>query len=256
MADEKLDQRYLESLAKEEHAALMGRLVRVRAINGYADGIASDTFDIDVAVDRVVVRVLETHDGDLDCWMDEWLDPVYPVEIVERGGLPESLHACWIYGNSRSLGGGFEPGDICAMADGTPWIHIADKPWRINVADKPQPRLDPHEIAKALGGEVCDPPPRYGHLMGLMRNWSAERRSGQADGRRETIADIHRRNAADDKPCPICGGIEGCAHPLPDRQRVEAKIRPFRLMLSEALRPVIERLDSLEGIVRRQGNVG
>lgn len=111
----RLSESYLETLALNEYEALRGRLVRVRAINGYADDIASDTFHPDMTGEPVVVRVGNASvRDDIHRWMDEWLDPAYPVEIVSRGDLPATLHSCWIYGNCRSLDGGFEPGDIWA----------------------------------------------------------------------------------------------------------------------------------------------
>lgn len=39
---------------------------------------------------------------------------------------------------------------------------------RIRILDKPKRRLDPEEIARKLGGKLCDPPPRFRHLVGFM----------------------------------------------------------------------------------------
>lgn len=149
----RLSEGYLESLAEDEYKRLKGRLVRVRAINGYADDIASDTFHPDMTGEPVVVRIGEASiRDDIHRWMDEWLDPAYPVEIVSRGDLPATLHSCWIYGNCRSLDGGFEPGDIWAMiGEHCDFLPI-------------------EEIARRLGGKVCDPPPKHRHMLAFLAN--------------------------------------------------------------------------------------
>jgi hypothetical protein len=155
MEDKKrLDPKYLEQLAEEEYRELAGKLVRVGAINGYANGVCSDTFLPDMLGEPVIVRVNENAGkGDIHRWMDEWLDPAYSVEIVERGNLPESLCSCWIYGNCRSLDGGLELGDIYAVV-------ASPKIARIRNTSKCAEKIDIQEIAKRLGAEVCDPPPR------------------------------------------------------------------------------------------------
>jgi hypothetical protein len=164
MEDKKrLDPKYLEQLAEEEYRELAGKLVRVGAINGYASGVGSDTFLPDMLGEPVIVRVNENAGKeDTHRWMDEWLDPAYSVEIVERGGLPEDLCLCWIYGNCRSLYGGFEPGDIYAVV-------ASPKIARIRNTSKCAEKINIQEIAKRLGADICDPPERYRHLMGFMR---------------------------------------------------------------------------------------
>lgn len=164
MEDKKrLDPKYLEQLAEEEYRELAGKLVRVGALNGCANGVCSDTFLSDMLGEPVIVRINENAGkGDIHRWMDEWLDPAYSVEIVERGNLPESLCSCWIYGNCRSLDGAFEPGDIYAVV-------ASPKIARIRNTSKCAEKIDIQEIAKRLGAEICDPPERYRHLMGFMR---------------------------------------------------------------------------------------
>ena len=64
---------------------------------GFAGG-----FHPDMTGKPVIVRIGQASiKDDIHRWMDEWLDPAYPVEIVERGDLPETIHSCWIYGNCR-----------------------------------------------------------------------------------------------------------------------------------------------------------
>jgi len=162
MEDKKrLDPKYLECLAEEEYAQLEGCLVRVLALNGYANDVASDTFYPDMAGKPVVVRIQKAgKESDLHRWMDEWLDPCYPVEIVERGDLPESLGSCWIYGVCRSLDGRLEAGDIYAVVSDLKKIkHIGQRAEKIDIQD----------IAKRLGAEICEPPERFRHMMGFMR---------------------------------------------------------------------------------------
>jgi len=143
-----IDPRYLEILAEEEYECLKGCLVRVLAINGYADEIASDTFLADMVGEPVIVRIGKASvRDDIHRWMDEWLDPAYPVEIVERGNLPDTLHSCWIYGTARSLYGGIEAGDI--------WAVVSERPKGLDIED----------IAARLGGKVRKPPPQYAQLV-------------------------------------------------------------------------------------------
>lgn len=112
-----LDSKYLEELADSEYQDLAGKLVRVRVINGYATE-NSETFYPDMLGKPVIVCIsINEYTEDRHRWMDEWLDPAYSVEIIERGDLPKDLRGCWIYGNSRSLEGGFEPGDIYAVVN-------------------------------------------------------------------------------------------------------------------------------------------
>lgn len=48
---------------------------------------------------------------------------------------------------------------------GTRRIKILDKPKeRIRILDEPKRRIDPHELARRLGGKVCDPPPQFAQL--------------------------------------------------------------------------------------------
>jgi hypothetical protein len=112
-----LDSKYLEELADNEYRDLVGKFVRVSAINGYANEACSDTFRPNMLGKPVIVCINTDEHNDRHRWMDEWLDPVYSVEIVERGDLPKDLRFCWIYGNSRSLKGDFEPGDIYAVVN-------------------------------------------------------------------------------------------------------------------------------------------
>jgi len=150
----KLDPKYLEILAEEEFHRLKGSLVRVRAINGYANDIASDTFYPDTVGEPTIVRIGEADiREDIHRWMDEWLDPVYPVEIVSYGNLPQTLHSCWICGNSRSLYGGFEPGDIWAI-------------------DHSLSKIE--DIASRLGGKICDPPPNRKHMIKFLADRDRE----------------------------------------------------------------------------------
>lgn len=145
---------YLEFLSEEEYGRLKGCLVRVCALNGYANDAMSDTFLPDMTGKPVIVRIDEASvRDDLHRWMDEWLDPAYPVTVVDHGDLPKDLHSCWIYGNCRSLDGGFEPGDIWAVVKPVCNLPPIEKP------------LDIQKIAERLGGEVREPPPRYRHLV-------------------------------------------------------------------------------------------
>jgi hypothetical protein len=155
-----LDPKYLELLAEEEYEQFKNCLVRVQALNGYADNVASDTFYPDMFEKPVIVRIQKADkERDLHHWMDEWLDPIYPVEIVERGDLPEGLRSCWIYGICRSLDGRFESGDIYAVVSDLKVRHTGQLIEKINIQD----------IAKRMGAKICDPPAKFRHLMGFMR---------------------------------------------------------------------------------------
>jgi hypothetical protein len=170
MEDKKrLDPKYLEQLAEEEYRELAGKLVRVGAINGYANEVCSDTFLPDMLGEPVIVRVNQnTGKEDIHRWMDEWLDPAYSVEIVERGNLPESLCSCWIYGNCRSLDGAFEPGDIYAVVASPKIARIRNTSKcaeKIRNTSKCYEKIDIQDIAKRLGAEICDPPSRLEQLV-------------------------------------------------------------------------------------------
>lgn len=111
-----------ERLALEEYESLKGRLVRVSACMGYID---EDSVDLDCGDKPAVVRVLETRRDDILRWMDdECLDPVYDVEVVERGGLPLDLRSCWIYGTTQRTDGQTESGSIIEVLDSAPLEHL------------------------------------------------------------------------------------------------------------------------------------
>jgi hypothetical protein len=166
----RLDPEYLERLAEAEYDALAGCLVRVRALNGYANEAASDTFNPEMTGKPVVVRISEASiRDDIHRWMDEWLDPAYPVEIVERGDLPESLHGCWIYGNCRSLDGGLEAGDIWAVLPEPPTREQIRRDLKEQLERmKAEEALDIEDIAARLGGKVCAPPANRRHMLAFM----------------------------------------------------------------------------------------
>lgn len=99
----------LETQAMQEYVSLLGKVVEVRQLSGY---VGEDSADFSCTGTKV--RICTTDRSDILRWMDdEWLDPVYNVEIVERGGMsfagpgepvvPEKIpRSCWIYGTSRS----------------------------------------------------------------------------------------------------------------------------------------------------------
>lgn len=81
----------LEARATADHKAVAGRMFSVTEINGYGgypdSPDDSDYFKLD---NPIVVRVRQkpTKD-DLLRWQDEWLDPIWEVDVIS--GLPENL---------------------------------------------------------------------------------------------------------------------------------------------------------------------
>jgi hypothetical protein len=110
-----LEEANCEVAAMEEYEAHLGKRVRVKTISGYRDDNNSYDFSCD---DNVIVRVVDTPHMDIVRWMDDdHLDPVWNVEMVERGGLPEDLRSCWIYGSTQIPFGCPEPSDVIEIIE-------------------------------------------------------------------------------------------------------------------------------------------
>lgn len=103
-----MDKQELEQAAVADYTRLLGKVVPVFHISGY---IGEDSTDLSCS--GVVVRILPSPlEQVAGRWMDEWLDPIYEVELVERGNLPEGFRSPWIYGTSRSLTGLTDGSDL------------------------------------------------------------------------------------------------------------------------------------------------
>jgi hypothetical protein len=87
--------------ARADYEAVKGKLIRVEYLMGYlTNGQDSQEQDFEKSI---VVRVEETTPGDIDHWVDEWLDPYWNVTIVQTDHpeLPKGgLVGCWVFGHS------------------------------------------------------------------------------------------------------------------------------------------------------------
>jgi len=106
-----IDPQVLEEKALADFAAVKGKLVRISWIYGY---MGDDGWEgpADGGLFGVIVRVLDTPENELRRWRDDWLDPIYDVEVIVPGDLPEDLRSCWIHGKSCNLNGDEENGWI------------------------------------------------------------------------------------------------------------------------------------------------
>jgi hypothetical protein len=99
-------QEKLEERALADYQEVKGKLVQISQIYGYLDDE-----DWEGPVDStVIVRVTDTPENEIRRWRDDWLDPIYDVEIVTSGTLPDGLRSCWIHGKSYNLSGAETPG--------------------------------------------------------------------------------------------------------------------------------------------------
>jgi hypothetical protein len=107
----------LEQKAREEYRRLVHRTVKVKRICGYVE---NDSYDFDCA--GTIVKICTTGDNEVTRRMgDDWVDPVYEVEIVEPGimheiygQVPDGVEprSCWIGGSALNLDGTVEPSDV------------------------------------------------------------------------------------------------------------------------------------------------
>ena len=106
-----MDEQVLEAKALADFAAVKGKLVRIDWLYGYIDDNGWEG-PADGGPYGVIVRVLDTPENELRRWCCEWLDPIYDVEVIVPGDLPEGLRSCWIHGKSYNLKGEEQKGWI------------------------------------------------------------------------------------------------------------------------------------------------
>lgn len=85
-----------EFAAMDEFETVRGRLIVVQDVEGYR---GSDSVSVRLEP-PAVFRVLPTPRGDIARWCDEWCDPCWNVEPVERRPELEGLTSMWVYGTS------------------------------------------------------------------------------------------------------------------------------------------------------------
>jgi hypothetical protein len=109
MTKNEIERLRCERAAIEEYESYLGKKVNVKTIQGYRDDHNSHYY----GCDNVIVRVMLTPLTSILRWTDEdHLDPVWNVEIIKRGSLPEDLRSCWIDGSTQRPFLSSEPGDI------------------------------------------------------------------------------------------------------------------------------------------------
>lgn len=98
----------IEQAALKDYERHLWRVVVVKAILGHRDNES-----VDISLERpALVRVLPTDRESVIRWMDEWLDPVWDVELVESHPELAGLESPWVYATSYSIGEDPKPGDI------------------------------------------------------------------------------------------------------------------------------------------------
>ncbi len=91
-----------ERLARQAHAGAVGTIIRVGYVMGYQDDGSHEFYA--PAGETIAVRVMPTDDQSLTHWNDEFLDPYWDVELVDRPEfIPAGADNFWIDGPSFRL---------------------------------------------------------------------------------------------------------------------------------------------------------
>jgi hypothetical protein len=100
-----------ENIACQDHRDAVGSVILVDYLTAYrGDTDNQDAYHFDPPL---AVRVLPAEPGDLAHWVDEWLDPYWDVEVVDRSHPqlpPEGLRGAYVYGTSYNGVTGDEQG--------------------------------------------------------------------------------------------------------------------------------------------------
>lgn len=104
----------LVAQAREDHAAVNGRIIFVRDFTTFIDDDSFDVIcelaeDLDAGDSWIACRVLPaTVAHDLEHWVDEWLDPYWDVQILDltHPSLPADFDPerwSWAFGPSYNV---------------------------------------------------------------------------------------------------------------------------------------------------------
>lgn len=111
----------LEEEARRDYRAVLGQCLYVNELIGY---VGDDSKDFDF-ISPVLVKVIETSEDDIVRWMDDWLDPIWNIEIVSAPQeLPKNLGSTWIHGKSYNLNQSPQPPRAWWPAVGAPVMGI------------------------------------------------------------------------------------------------------------------------------------
>lgn len=125
----------LEAKAKAEYERLKGRVVKIKAINGFTERDDTESVGLD---SPIRVRIDKTDDSDIVRWMDDYLDPCYSVTLIDDPhNVLRGMRSFWCYGTSYSLRtGGSEPGDIVEEGGRVSAEYTySDGPWTLEWED-------------------------------------------------------------------------------------------------------------------------
>jgi hypothetical protein len=92
----------LEAKALADHAAVAGKLIRVRWVYGYDDRDDLEDIWCDppalCRVDPVIAN-----ERQLKRWIDEWIDPRWDLSLVEPHPELKGIRSLWMYGPSYNV---------------------------------------------------------------------------------------------------------------------------------------------------------
>jgi hypothetical protein len=107
---ERETRRELESIARADYKAVSGGVFLAHSLTGYL-GDSQDTTDICPAV-PAKVRIIG---GPILCWHDDWLDPLWDIELAEpHPSIPEGS-SMWVSGICYSTKGETECSDLVGV---------------------------------------------------------------------------------------------------------------------------------------------
>lgn len=95
----------LEKWAIEDYEKILGATIFVSGVTGYVD---DNTVDFDLAK-PAKMKVVETSRDSILHWNSEWLDPYWELELVEPHPELQGIRSLWMFGDSYSLDGKYQP---------------------------------------------------------------------------------------------------------------------------------------------------
>lgn len=95
----------LEKWAIEDYEKILGATIFVSGVTGYVD---DNTVDFDLAK-PAKMKVVETSRDSIIHWNSEWLDPYWELELVEPHPELQGIRSLWMFGDSYSLDGKYQP---------------------------------------------------------------------------------------------------------------------------------------------------
>lgn len=95
----------IEAWAFGDYEEVLGKTIFVTFVTGY---VGNDTVDFSLKK-PAKVKVVKTSRESILHWNGEWLDPYWELELVEPHPELKEGRSFWMFGDSYSLDGKYEP---------------------------------------------------------------------------------------------------------------------------------------------------